>query len=85
MFKGKEEEKSYIQRKIAEYGKEYWEEEIKSFVNAKLYMSGLQYGIDNETMQNIVNELMQNGRTYVNIDWLDFYIVNACKNNGIIL
>ena len=82
---GKNEREKIIEKEINKYGKEFWEEEIKSFVNAKLRMSGLQYEIDNETMQKIIYELMQNERTYITIDWLDFFIVNACKNNGIIL
>ena len=73
--------KEYIERN----GEEFWKEEITSFVNNRLQMSGCQAYIDNETMQNIVNELMQDKRVYDNISWLNILITWACNNNGITL
>jgi len=73
--------KEYIERN----DEEFWKEEITSLVNNRLQMSGCQVLVDNETMKNIVQELMQDKRVYDNISWLNILIIWACNNNGITL
>lgn len=64
---------------------EFWKEEIESYVDNVAKNSGYQNSIDSETMQNIVNELMQDKKTFECIDWLNILIYNACNRNGITL
>ena len=83
MFESKEEEKAYIERKIAEHGKEYWKQEIVNLIDMKLKTSGFQNGIDNETLENIIYYLMQDGKTFQCIEWLNILISWGCNLNGI--
>ena len=83
LFESKEEEKAYIQRKIEEQGKEYWKQEIRNLVDMKLKTSGFQNGIDNETLENIVDYLMQDGKTFKSMEWLNILIVWGCDLYGI--
>lgn len=83
MFENKEKEKAYIQQKIKEYGKEYWKQEIESLVDMKLKASGIQNGIDSETLNHIVYYLMQDTKTYQVIEWLNISISWVCDLYGI--
>ena len=74
-----------IKEYIAKDSEEFWKEEITSIVNNRLQMSGCQVYVDNETMQNIVQELMQDKRVYDSIEWLNILITWACNHNGITL
>lgn len=74
-----------IKEYIEKNGEEFWKDEIVSLVNNRLQMSGCQVFVDNETMQNIVQELMQDKRVYDNINWLNILITWACNHNGITL
>lgn len=83
LFENKEEEKAYIQRKIEEQGKEYWKQEIRNLVDMKLKTSGFQNGIDSETLENIVDYLIQDGKTFKSIEWLNILITWGCDLYGI--
>ena len=78
-----EEKKDYIQRKIAEHGKDYWKQEIENLIDMKLKASGIQNGIDSETLENIVYYLMQDTKTYQVIEWLNISITWVCDLYGI--